>query len=76
MQTLTILGATGSIGLSTLDVIARHPAQFKLFAVTGNTNVEGMVRICQKYQPKVVVMVVLGIEVVNTVVGSFKIKER
>jgi len=57
MQSLTILGATGSIGLSTLDVIARHCAQFKLFAVTGNTNVEGMVRICQKYQPKVVVMV-------------------
>lgn len=56
MQTLTILGATGSIGLSTLDVIARHPEQFELYAVTGNTNVEGMLEICRSYSPKVVVM--------------------
>lgn len=53
---VTILGATGSIGLSTLDVISRHPGQFELFAVTGNTNVAGMLEICQTYQPKVAVM--------------------
>jgi len=50
-QSLTILGATGSIGLSTLDVISRHPESFKLFAVTGNTNVEGLFDICKQYEP-------------------------
>lgn len=53
---VTILGATGSIGLSTLDVISRHPEQFDLFAVTGNTNVSGMLEICQTHHPKVAVM--------------------
>ncbi|WP_018983484.1 1-deoxy-D-xylulose-5-phosphate reductoisomerase [Salinimonas chungwhensis] len=40
MQTITILGATGSIGCSTLDVIARHPDKYRVFAVTGNTQLE------------------------------------
>lgn len=57
MQNLTILGATGSIGLSTLDVIARHPEKFSLYAVSGNTNVEEMAKICQKFSPKIAVMV-------------------
>lgn len=56
MQTITILGATGSIGLSTLDVIQRHPDKFNLYALTGNTNVSGMVELCQKYKPSVAVM--------------------
>lgn len=56
-QVVTILGATGSIGLSTLDVMSRHPDKFELYAVTGNTNVDGMLDICQKYSPKKVVMV-------------------
>ncbi|WP_137167814.1 1-deoxy-D-xylulose-5-phosphate reductoisomerase [Salinimonas lutimaris] len=37
MQTITILGATGSIGCSTLDVIARHPERYRVFAITGNS---------------------------------------
>lgn len=40
MQTLTILGATGSIGVSTLDVISQHPDKFRVFAVTGHRQVE------------------------------------
>ncbi len=56
MQTITILGATGSIGLSTLDVIQRHPDKFNLYALTGNTNVSGMFELCQKYTPLVAVM--------------------
>ena len=55
-QVLTILGATGSIGLSTLDVISRHPDKFELFSVTGNTNVEGLFKICLEHQPSVAVM--------------------
>lgn len=57
MQNITILGATGSIGLSTLDVIARHPERFSVFAVSGNTNVTEMAKICEKYQPTYAVMV-------------------
>ncbi|MDA8621061.1 1-deoxy-D-xylulose-5-phosphate reductoisomerase [Psychrosphaera sp.] len=56
MQFITILGATGSIGLSTLDVMSRHLSQYSLFAVTGNTNVDGMVKICQAFSPTYAVM--------------------
>ena len=55
-QVLTILGATGSIGVSTLDVISRHPEKFDLYALTGNTNVDSMVRLCQEHNPVVAVM--------------------
>lgn len=57
MQNVTILGATGSIGLSTLDVISRHPEQFSLYAVTANTNVDALFDICVKHRPKVAVLV-------------------
>ena len=57
VKQITILGATGSIGLSTLDVISRHPEEYSLYAVTGNTNVEGMFALCEKYHPRVAVMV-------------------
>lgn len=44
MQTLTVLGATGSIGRSTLDVIARHPDSFRVFALTGHKQIERLVQ--------------------------------
>ncbi|MDC8830409.1 1-deoxy-D-xylulose-5-phosphate reductoisomerase [Alteromonas gilva] len=44
MLTITILGATGSIGQSTLDVISRHPDDFRVFAITGHKQVELLVR--------------------------------
>lgn len=55
-KAVTILGATGSIGQSTLDVIKRHPHHFELYAVTANNNVEQMLEICQKFNPQMVVM--------------------
>ena len=42
VRQITILGSTGSIGESTLDVIARHPDRFRAFALTANQNVEKM----------------------------------
>jgi len=57
MKQVTILGATGSIGISTLDVIARHPDKYALYALTANTNVEKMASICQSYNPRYAVMV-------------------
>ena len=56
MQQVTILGATGSIGASSLDVISRHPDQYSIFALTANTNVEKMLAICQQYKPRYVAM--------------------
>ncbi|MDZ7805148.1 1-deoxy-D-xylulose-5-phosphate reductoisomerase [Thiohalophilus sp.] len=56
MKQITILGATGSIGLSTLDVIARHPDQFAVFALTANTQVERLYQQCRQYRPVYAVM--------------------
>jgi len=56
MQSITLLGATGSIGSSTLDIVAMHPDRYSIFALTANTNVENMVRLCQQFGPKYAVM--------------------
>jgi len=53
---LTILGSTGSIGESTLDVVYRHPDRFKVIALTANNNVEKMLVQCEKYKPHFAVM--------------------
>jgi 1-deoxy-D-xylulose-5-phosphate reductoisomerase len=55
-QWLTILGATGSIGLSTLDVVARHPQRYSVFALTGMTKVQLLAEQCQKHRPKYAVV--------------------
>jgi len=55
-QQVTILGATGTIGLQTLDVIAQHPDRFEVFAITANSNVKGLLSLCQQYSPKFAVM--------------------
>lgn len=53
---ITILGATGSIGLNTLDVVSRHPDRYRLYAVTANDRVEEMVSICRNHLPQFAVM--------------------
>ena len=54
---LTILGSTGSVGKSTLDVVARHPDEFQVYALTANGNVEQMLDQCRDFKPQKVVMV-------------------
>jgi len=56
MQNITILGATGSIGLSTLDVIRRHPDRFSVLALTANTDVKRLLEQCLEFQPRYAVM--------------------
>ena len=56
MKGVTILGSTGSIGLSTLDVLARHPDRYKLVAITANTCVDTLARQCVQWQPRYAVM--------------------
>lgn len=55
-QTLTILGATGSIGTSTLDVVARHPERFRVHALSAHANVEALARLCQQFRPRLAVI--------------------
>lgn len=57
MQNMVILGATGSIGTSTLSVVEANPDQYCVYALVANTNVEKMLEICIKYRPKVAHMV-------------------
>ncbi|MFN2287802.1 MAG: 1-deoxy-D-xylulose-5-phosphate reductoisomerase [Chromatocurvus sp.] len=55
-QQVTILGSTGSIGVSTLDVIARHPERFSAYALTASTSVEALYEQCCRFQPRFAVM--------------------
>ena len=55
-QTLTILGSTGSIGNNTLDVVARHPDLFSVFALTAAVQVDAMLAQCQRFLPRFAVM--------------------
>jgi 1-deoxy-D-xylulose-5-phosphate reductoisomerase len=56
MQNVTILGATGTIGLQTLDVISQHPGRFNVFALAANSNVKSMLDLCSTYAPEYAVM--------------------
>ena len=55
-QRVTVLGSTGSIGTNTLDVIARHPDRFEVFALSASTQVDLMLAQCQQFQPRFAVM--------------------
>lgn len=56
IQQVTILGATGTIGTQTLDVISQHPERFEVFALTASTNVQGLFDLCVKYKPRYAVL--------------------
>ncbi|MCG9123375.1 1-deoxy-D-xylulose-5-phosphate reductoisomerase [Laribacter hongkongensis] len=56
MQRITVLGATGTIGINTLDVIARHPERFSVFALTGHRQVDRLAGQCRQFRPKVAVV--------------------
>lgn len=55
-QCITVLGATGSIGTSTLDVLARHPERFEVYALTASSQVEPMLALCARFKPRFAVM--------------------
>ena len=55
-RSITVLGATGSIGLSTLDVIRRHPDRFSVHALTAGTRAEELATLCREFRPAVAVM--------------------
>ncbi|MDR1311684.1 MAG: 1-deoxy-D-xylulose-5-phosphate reductoisomerase [Burkholderiaceae bacterium] len=55
-QYLTVLGSTGSIGVSTLDVVARHPDRYRVYALTANSRIEGIFHQCMRFYPEVAVV--------------------
>jgi 1-deoxy-D-xylulose-5-phosphate reductoisomerase len=55
-QRITVLGSTGSIGVNTLDVIARHPDRFEVFALSAATQVDLMLAQCAQFKPQFAVM--------------------
>ncbi len=56
MQSITILGATGSIGLSTLDVVARHADRYRVHALTAHSKVDELAQLCERFRPAVAVV--------------------
>lgn len=57
MKNISILGATGSIGLSTLNVISSNPDKYKVFALSAKSNWEKMLSLCKEFKPSYAVMV-------------------
>ncbi len=68
MKKLTILGATGTIGVNTLDVVDRNRDRYEVFALTANTNDEVLARQCIRWQPRFAVMA--------DVQGAARLRER
>lgn len=56
VQQITVLGATGSIGLSTLDVIARHPDRYQVFALSGFSRLAELLALCVRHVPRFAVV--------------------
>ena len=56
LQSVCILGVTGSIGQSTLKVLEQHPEKYSVFAVTGHSRIQELSQICKQYRPKYVVV--------------------
>jgi 1-deoxy-D-xylulose-5-phosphate reductoisomerase len=57
MKGICVLGSTGSIGVSTLDVIGRHPDRYRVVALTANNNLDRLHEQCLRFEPEVAVMI-------------------
>ncbi len=55
-KNVVVLGATGSIGDSCLDIMSRHPDKFKVVAITGHSNISKLASLCERFHPKYVVV--------------------
>jgi len=56
VQAVTLLGSTGSIGVSTLNVLAQHPEKYSVYALTANRSVDSLFEQCQQFEPEIAVM--------------------
>jgi 1-deoxy-D-xylulose-5-phosphate reductoisomerase len=62
MKQVVVLGATGSIGASALDVIARHPQGFAVHALSAHRNVDALVALCVRFRPQLAVIADVALE--------------
>jgi 1-deoxy-D-xylulose-5-phosphate reductoisomerase len=53
---LAIFGATGSVGTSTLDVVARHAGRYRVFALTAHASADALLELCQRHRPRYAVL--------------------
>ena len=53
---LAIFGATGSVGASTLDVVARHAGRYRVFALTAHSSADALLELCQRHRPRYAVL--------------------
>ncbi|WP_397449438.1 1-deoxy-D-xylulose-5-phosphate reductoisomerase [Pseudomonas sp. NA-150] len=60
-QQITVLGATGSVGLSTLDVVARHPDLYQVFALSGFSRLKELLALCVRHAPQFAVVPEIGL---------------
>jgi len=56
IQNITVLGSTGSIGMSTLDVIRRHPDRYRAFALCAHSQIDNLFAQCQEFRPNFAVL--------------------
>jgi len=56
VQAITLLGSTGSIGVSTLNVLAQHPEKYRVYALTAHRSVDTLFEQCQQFKPEIAVM--------------------
>ncbi len=56
MRGVAVLGSTGSIGVSTLDVVARHPEKYRVVALSANRDVQGILAQCREFRPQLAAM--------------------
>jgi 1-deoxy-D-xylulose-5-phosphate reductoisomerase len=56
MISLAVLGATGSIGASTLDVVARHPERFRVYALSAHRSASALLELCRRHRPRYAVL--------------------
>ena len=60
MQNIAILGSTGSIGVNTLDVVARHPDRFRVTALTAKSSTDVLLAQCKQFKPEFAVLMDTG----------------
>ena len=75
LQSVCILGVTGSIGLSTLKILEQHPDKYLVFAVTAYSRMKELSEICRQYRPKIAVVPVAKVDELQTLLKAINIHD-
>lgn len=70
MQNICILGATGSIGQSTLKILAQYPEDYDVYAVTAQSRIAELVEICEQFNPKIAVVPLSQVDLLSTLLAE------